>query len=106
MSPAYNYHNITSQEIDCDVCIIGSGAGGATLAAGLVAKGLNVVMLESGRHQKRKDFNMDEAKAFSTLYQERGTRASSDLGIIILQGENVGGGKIVVFLVDFLEEIF
>lgn len=32
-----------------DVCIIGSGAGGAVVAGELTAKGLNVVVLEAGR---------------------------------------------------------
>ena len=38
----------TPRELSCDVCIVGSGAGGATLAAQLVARGLDVVMLEEG----------------------------------------------------------
>jgi len=35
-------------DLDADVCIVGSGAGGAVLAVGLVAEGLDVVMLEAG----------------------------------------------------------
>ena len=35
-------------DVKCDVCIVGSGAGGAVLAAGLVSSGLKVVMLEEG----------------------------------------------------------
>ena len=36
--------------------------GGAVLAAGLVAKGLDVIVLEAGSSYGRKDFDGDEAK--------------------------------------------
>lgn len=82
-------------ERTCDVCIIGSGAGGAVLAAGLTAAGLRVVMLEEGSHVTRKDFTLREGDAFPAMYQERGTRATSDTAITILQGRSVGGSTTV-----------
>ena len=88
MTTIYDHTTIHSQTIECDVCIIGSGAGGSTLAAQLTAKGIDVVMLESGPNRQRKHFNMDEGKAFETLYQEKGSRATADLGIVIMQGKN------------------
>ncbi|MEC7986651.1 MAG: GMC family oxidoreductase [Myxococcota bacterium] len=84
-----------SKDISCDVCIIGSGAGGSPLAAGLVEKGLNVVMLEAGSYQTAKNFRMNEAEALRNLYQEGGLRATSDLGITILQGKSVGGSTTI-----------
>ena len=75
----------TDVEVDCDVCIIGSGAGGAVMAAGLIERGLSVVMLEEGSWLTRRDFDLDEAKAFSRSYQDRGTRATLDLAITVLQ---------------------
>ena len=80
-----------SQDLECDVCIIGSGAGGSPLAAGLTKIGANVIMLEAGSYQDAKTFNMNEAKALRDLYQEGGLRATSDLGISILQGRGAGG---------------
>ncbi len=85
----------TDQELDCDVCIVGSGAGGAVLAAGLVERGLDVVVLEEGGYYTRTDFNGDEGQAFDRLYQDRGTRATADVAITILQGRSVGGGTTV-----------
>lgn len=81
---------------EADVCVIGSGAGGAVLAAGLAERGLRVVVLEEGGHHTARDFRrVDEAWSLPWLYQERGTRATADLAITILQGRSVGGGTTV-----------
>jgi len=79
----------------CDVCIVGSGAGGAVLAAGLVAQGLDVVMLEAGGAFTHEDFDLHEKSAYPAMYQDRGTRATADLAISILQGRTVGGSTTV-----------
>jgi choline dehydrogenase-like flavoprotein len=82
-------------DVECDVCIVGSGPGGATLAAKLTAKGRSVVMLEEGGHYTRKNFDMRESTAFAHLYQDLGNRSTDDLSIHILQGRSVGGGTTV-----------
>ena len=83
-------------DVSCDVCIVGSGAGGGVLAAELTAAGLNVVMLEAGGYFTRRDFvKLDEAWSISNLYQDRGARATDDRAITILQGRSVGGGTTV-----------
>ncbi len=79
----------------CDVCIIGSGAGGGVLAAGLVERGLDVVLLEAGGYHTRRDFDLQEQTAFPMLYQGRGGRSTADLSISILQGKSVGGGTTI-----------
>ncbi len=81
--------------LDPQVCIIGSGAGGAVLAAGLVAQGLDVVMLEAGGHFTREQFTGDEAWSFDRMYQERGARATEDLAFTVLQGRTVGGSTTI-----------
>ncbi len=83
------------QELDCDVCVVGSGAGGAVLAAGLVDRGLDVVMLEAGSYYTREDFKGDQPWAFDHMYQERAGRATEDLAITILQGRSVGGSTTI-----------
>ena len=82
-------------ELTCDVCIVGSGAGGAVLAAGLVERGLKVVVLEEGGYFTRADFDGDEAKVFPMMYQDRGTRTSADIAITVLQGRTVGGSTTI-----------
>jgi choline dehydrogenase-like flavoprotein len=78
-----------------DVCVIGSGAGGAVVAARLAERGARVVVLEEGGAFSPKDFDMREATAYPRLYQERGGRATADLAITVLQGRVVGGTTVV-----------
>ena len=79
----------------CDVCIVGSGAGGAVLASRLVDLGLDVVMLEAGGNFTRDDFTLDEGDAYAQLYQGRGAWATDDLAISVLQGRSVGGSTTI-----------
>lgn len=45
---------------EVDVCIVGSGAGGAPMALTLGKAGFKVVVLEKGAHYKKEDFVHDE----------------------------------------------
>ena len=78
-----------------DVCIVGSGPGGAMVASRLARKGAKVVVLEEGGHHTKAEFDMQEATAYPRLYQDRGNRATADLSMSILQGRAVGGGTVV-----------
>jgi choline dehydrogenase-like flavoprotein len=49
------------------VVIVGSGAGGGTLANELCQKGVKVVVLEAGRHHQPEDFVNDEWRSFKQL---------------------------------------
>jgi choline dehydrogenase-like flavoprotein len=88
-------------ELSCDVCVVGSGSGGAWLAHELVGRGLSVVMLEEGGYHTRREFDLTEATAFPNLYQELGNRTTEDLSINILQGRSVGGGTTVNWCSSF-----
>ncbi len=48
---------------DCDVCIIGSGAGGSPIAFELASAGYSVIVLEKGPWFKENDFAKDELVA-------------------------------------------
>ena len=96
MNNLFTAETLTSdQVVRCDVCIIGSGAGGGMLAAGLAAKGLDVVMLESGGWNTRESFTQHERDAMPDMYQESAGRATSDMAISILQGHTAGGGTAI-----------
>lgn len=84
-----------------DVCVIGSGPGGAMVASRLAAAGVKVVVLEEGGLHTRAEFDMQEASAYPRLYQDRGNRATADLSIAILQGRAVGGGTVVNWTTSF-----
>ncbi|MCB0220205.1 MAG: GMC family oxidoreductase [Chrysiogenetes bacterium] len=88
-------------EIECDVCVVGSGAGGAHVAARLAEAGKRVVVLEEGSHNTSEKFNMNEADMYPLLYQDGGNRATADLSIAILQGRTVGGTTVVNWTTSF-----
>jgi choline dehydrogenase-like flavoprotein len=77
------------------VCIVGSGAGGAVAAAQLAAAGFEVLVVEEGGHHTKTEFRMNEDAAYPMLYQEDAGRATKDLAISILQGRSVGGSTTV-----------
>jgi choline dehydrogenase-like flavoprotein len=52
---------------DSVVIVVGSGAGGGTLANELCQKGVNVVLLEAGKRYDIEDFENDEWNAFLQL---------------------------------------
>ena len=84
-----------------DVCIVGSGPGGAIVASRLTEAGARVVVLEEGGHHGKDEFDMQEATAYPRLYQDRGNRATADLSIAVLQGRAVGGGTVVNWTTSF-----
>ncbi len=87
--------------LEADVCIVGTGAGGAVTAAVLAAAGFDVLMLEEGGYYTSDDFTMRERDVTPRLYQEGGTRATKDLAISILQGKAVGGTTVVNWTTSF-----
>ena len=84
-----------------DVCIVGSGPGGAMVASRLARAGASVVVLEEGGYHTKDEFDMQEATAFPRLYQDRGNRATADLSVQVLQGRAVGGGTVVNWTTSF-----
>lgn len=81
---------------DCDVVVIGSGAGGAVAAAVLAEAGLDVVVLEAGPHVTRETYPEDPAEALSLLYRDGGlTVAEGRPAIPVPVGRAVGGTTVV-----------
>lgn len=78
-------------EIGCDVVVIGSGAGGAVMAASAAQAGLSVVVVEEGGAFGTERFRQREDEAYPFLYQDGGQRATKDGAISILQGRALGG---------------
>lgn len=81
--------------LDCDACIVGSGAGGSVAAAVLAAKGLKVIVLESGSDWQSEEFDQREDPGSRELYLDRGTTSTRDLSLSLLAGSALGGGTAV-----------
>lgn len=86
---------------DADVCIVGSGAGGAVTAAVLAAAGKSVILVEEGGYYTSDEFTTRERDMMPRLYQEGGQRVTADAGISILQGRAVGGTTVVNWTTSF-----
>jgi len=81
-------------KVRCEVCVIGSGAGGAVVAKELAEAGRDVVVLEQGGHYTKEDFTQREEEMMPLLYEDMGQRATDDGSVLILQGRNVGGSTV------------
>jgi choline dehydrogenase-like flavoprotein len=77
-----------------EVCVIGSGAGGAVVAAELASAGRDVVVLEQGHHWTSADFTQREEEMLPRLFEEAGMRQTHDGSVIVLQGRCVGGSTV------------
>jgi choline dehydrogenase-like flavoprotein len=82
-------------EIDCDVCVVGSGAGGGTAAGVLATSGLDVVVMEAGGYFAEEDFDGRELDGYGRLYLNGGGIATDDQSIGLLAGSCLGGGTTV-----------
>jgi choline dehydrogenase-like flavoprotein len=87
--------------IECDVAIVGTGAGGAVAAETLANAGLQVVMIEEGPLRTREHFRMREDEAYADLYQDIAGRATRDGSVFIMQGRAVGGTTVVNWTTSF-----
>ena len=88
--------NITGPVTEsADVCIIGSGSGGAVAAAVLAEAGKEVVILEEGGHFTSRDFTGREAEMYPMLYRDGGSQFTTDGGINVMQGRAVGGSTVI-----------
>jgi choline dehydrogenase-like flavoprotein len=80
--------------VDCEVCIVGSGSGGATAAWELAKAGRDVVVLEEGGDFLGPALTMRDGM-YDQLYMDRGGRATDDMAISVLQGRVLGGGGVI-----------
>ena len=87
--------------IDCDVVIVGSGAGGGVVAGVLAQAGHHVVVLEKGGHHIEADFTHREFEAFRDMYERAGVLTSEDLGVVVLAGSTLGGGTTINWAASF-----
>jgi choline dehydrogenase-like flavoprotein len=81
------------EPIECDVVVIGTGAGGAVVGAELAARGHAVVFVEEGEHFRRDAFDGSSVRAHQRFY-----RAAFSLGNVampVFAGRLVGGSTAI-----------
>jgi choline dehydrogenase-like flavoprotein len=83
------------QVLEADVVVVGSGAGGGTIAGVLAAQGKRVVVLEAGRATSERDYRGLEIEASSTMMYRGGIAVSADGNVGLLAGATLGGGTTI-----------
>lgn len=80
----------------CDVVIVGSGAGGAVAATVLAEAGLEVMVLEAGPYLDRHTYPTEPLEALSALYRDGGlTLCEGRPAIPTPVGRAVGGTTVI-----------
>lgn len=81
---------------ECDVVIVGSGAGGAVAAATLAEVGLDVIVLEAGQSYNRDNYPEHQLDAIASLYRDGGlTIAEGRPPIPVPVARAVGGTTVI-----------
>ncbi|WP_101676184.1 GMC family oxidoreductase [Alloalcanivorax mobilis] len=87
--------------LEADVVIVGSGAGGAVTAYELARRGKRVIVLEAGPYIPSRAFTERFATSLETLYQDHGAQTNKSGDLLVLQGACVGGSTVVNACVCF-----
>jgi choline dehydrogenase-like flavoprotein len=81
--------------LEADVVVVGSGAGGGTIAGVLATQGKKVVVLEAGRATSERDYRQLEVEASQTMMYRGGIAVSADGNVGLLAGATLGGGTTI-----------
>jgi len=81
--------------VECEVCVIGAGAGGSVIASELSESGMDVLVIESGGYETAESFEQSELGMTDRIFVQHGFAATKDLAFILLAGRGGGGGTLV-----------
>ncbi len=84
-----------ANHLDCEVLVVGSGAGGGVVAAELAAAGHDVLIVEKGKQFGNHDMPQTELTGMRELYEGKGVCKTVDRSMIVLAGSTLGGGTTV-----------
>lgn len=84
------------EELECDVVVVGTGAGGAPVARSLAERGHAVLMVEEGPLFTRADFTGRSVDMMRKMYRRGGSTAAVGNTVIpIPVGRGVGGTTLI-----------
>ena len=83
------------RRIEADVCIVGSGSGGAVIAGMLAGRGLRVVVLEAAGYYNESDFTQLELQAYQEMFWRGGPTPTADGNVSLVAGTTLGGGTTI-----------
>ena len=85
----------SEETLEADVCIVGSGSGGAVVAAVLAERGLDVVVLEAAGYYNESDFAQLELPAYQQMFWRGGPTPTADGNVSLVAGTTLGGGTTI-----------
>lgn len=88
-------------QLECDVVVVGSGAGGGVVAGRLAAAGHSVIVLEKGPNADPRTFTQVEGDMLSRFYLDSGLKMTRSGSMPILAGSAVGGGTLINYTTSF-----
>jgi long-chain-alcohol oxidase len=91
----------TDTTLDCDVVVVGSGAGGGVVAGLLAEAGRSVVVLEKGANPGSRDMTQVEGDMLGALYLDAGLLMTQSGSMPILAGSCLGGGTVINYTTSF-----
>ncbi|HEY4016185.1 MAG TPA: GMC family oxidoreductase [Polyangiaceae bacterium] len=80
-------------DVECDVVVVGTGAGGAVVGRELADRGLAVVFIEEGDHHRRDAFDGSSVRAHQRFY--RGAFSLGNVAMPVFMGRLVGGSTAI-----------
>jgi choline dehydrogenase-like flavoprotein len=80
-------------DVECDVVVVGTGAGGAVVGRELADRGLAVVFVEEGDHHRRDAFDGSSVRAHQRFY--RGAFSLGNVAMPVFMGRLVGGSTAI-----------
>ena len=83
------------QTIEADAVVVGSGPGGAVIAATLARAGKKVVVVEAGGYFNESDFLGLELPAYQDMYWRGGPTPTADGNVSLQAGTALGGGTVI-----------
>ena len=96
VEPHIRPHVPTDGEVlEADVVVVGSGAGGGTIAGVLATQGKRVVVLEAGGAYDLRDYTQLELVANPAMMYRAGLAPTADFNVTLLAGATLGGGTAV-----------